>query len=224
VAVSGPASEGEAWERVAGMLGEGRKLLGSHWTFNLWNDPKRLAFVLSRYKFAAKMACAGRSVLELGCSEGIGAPILGEHATRYVGVDLDAPAIETARANWMDACFEFVAADFLGESLGAFETVVSLDVIEHIQPDYEDLFLETIEKNLGGDGIAVIGTPNVTSERYASPLSREGHVNLYDHDRLRASLGRLFHNVFMFGINDEVVHTGYAPMCHYLVAVGCYRR
>ena len=101
---------------------------------------------------------------------------------------------------------------------------MSLDVIEHIQPDYEYLFLETIDKNLAGDGIAVIGTPNVTSEQYASPLSREGHVNLYDHDRLRASLGQLFHNVFMFGINDEVVHTGYAPMCHYLVAVGCYRR
>ena len=92
--MSGPASEGEAWERVAGMLGEGRKVLGSHWTFNLWNDPKRLAFVLSRYKFAAKMACRGRSVLELGCSEGIGAPILAELATRYVGVDIDAPAIE----------------------------------------------------------------------------------------------------------------------------------
>lgn len=222
--MSGPASEGEAWEQVTGMLGEGHKLLGSHWTFNLWNDPKRLAFVLSRYKFAAKMACRGRSVLELGCSEGIGAPILAEHATRYVGVDMDAPAVETARANWTGERLEFVAADFLGESLGAFETVVSLDVVEHIEPDHEQLFLETIGKNLAGDGIAVIGTPNVTSEQYASPLSREGHVNLYDHDRLRTSLRRLFHNVFMFGINDEVVHTGYAPMCHYLIAVGCYRR
>jgi methylase of polypeptide subunit release factors len=59
--------------------------------------------VLSRYKFAAKMACRGRSVLELGCGEGIGAPILAELATCYVGVDMDAPAIETARANWTDA-------------------------------------------------------------------------------------------------------------------------
>src|SRR5262249_34885242 len=38
-----------------------------------------------------------------------------------------------------------------------------------------------------------------------------------------------FDNVFMFGMNDEVVHTGYAPMCHYLwsLAVGVreeYRR
>jgi hypothetical protein len=29
-----------------------------------------------------------------------------------------------------------------------------------------------------------------------------------------------FRNVFMFGMNDEVVHTGYGPMCHYLWMVG----
>jgi hypothetical protein len=25
-------------------------------------------------------------------------------------------------------------------------------------------------------------------------------------------------------MNDEVVHTGYAPMAHYLIAIGCTRR
>jgi hypothetical protein len=28
-----------------------------------------------------------------------------------------------------------------------------------------------------------------------------------------------FHNVFVFSMNDEVVHTGYYPMAHYLFAV-----
>jgi hypothetical protein len=49
-------------------------------------------------------------------------------------------------------------------------------------------------------------------------------VNLYEAPRLRDSMERIFHNVFMFGINDEIVHTGFAPMAHYLVAVGCYAR
>ena len=36
---------------------------------------------------------------------------------------------------------------------------------------------------------------------------------------LRELMGRYFQNVFMFGMNDEVLHTGYGPMCHYLWAL-----
>ena len=34
----------------------------------------------------------------------------------------------------------------------------------------------------------------------------------------------LFHNVFIFGVNDEVVHTGFIKMAHYLIGMGCYRK
>ena len=218
------SGEKELWGRVTDMLGSGEKELGSHWTYNLWNDPKRLAFVLSRYKFAAKVASSGRRVLELGCSEGIGAPILAERASAYTGIDIDEPAIEAARRNWTGDRFEFLAGDFLDKPVGAFDSVVSLDVVEHIQPESAQLFFDAIAANLDGDGLAVVGTPNATSEEYASEASRRGHVNLYEAPRLKESMGRIFHNVFMFGINDEIVHTGFAPMTHYLVAVGCYRR
>jgi len=30
--------------------------------------------------------------------------------------------------------------------------------------------------------------------------------------------------VFVFSMNDEVVHTGFYPMAHYLLAVACHRR
>jgi hypothetical protein len=36
---------------------------------------------------------------------------------------------------------------------------------------------------------------------------------------LKATMSRNFHNVFMFSMNDEVVHTGYHKMAHYLFAV-----
>jgi hypothetical protein len=35
---------------------------------------------------------------------------------------------------------------------------------------------------------------------------------------------RFFHNVFMFSMNDEVVHTGYHKMAHYLFALCCGKR
>jgi len=198
--------------------------LGGHWSFNLINDPKRLAFVLARYRFAARMAGRSATILELGCSEGIGTPILTENGAGYVGVDLDAEAVAAGRANFASDSCAFIEADFLEQSFGRFDCVVSMDVVEHIEPEREDLFFRTVHDNLNEDGVSVIGTPNIASERYASEASRQGHVNLFDGTRLRAAMERCFHNVFLFSMNDEVVHTGFEPMAHFLLAVGANRR
>ena len=214
----------DRWADVAGRFDAQPVELGQHWSYNLRQDPKRLAFVLSRYKFAARLACEGRRVLELGCSEGLGAPILSEAATCYVGVDLDAEAVAHAEANFADQGRSFLHADLLGQRFGTFDAVISMDVVEHIDPGCEDLFFRCVFENLGEDGIAVIGTPNVTAEAYASEASRQGHVNLMDAERLTAALGRVFHNVFIFSMNDEVVHTGFRPMAHFLLGLGVYKR
>lgn len=198
--------------------------LGPQWSFAIHDDPKRLCFVMARYKFAAKMACKDRRVLELGSSEGFGGVILAEFAKSYTGIDYDREAIAAARANWTDPKFTFIQDDFLEKKYGDFDAVVSHDVIEHIQPEYENLYFDTVCRNLVPDGRCVIGTPNKTAAAYASATSNAGHVNLYDHNRLRASMLRYFRNVFMFGMNDEIVHTGFPSMAHFLVAVGCSLR
>jgi hypothetical protein len=41
---------------------------------------------------------------------------------------------------------------------------------------------------------------------------------------LKKTMQQFFHNVFMFSMNDEVVHTGYHPMAHYLLAVCAHRK
>ena len=86
-------TESAIWQDVKDLIGQRRITLGGHWSFNLRKDPKRFPFVLARYKFAAKIACKGADVLELGCSEGIGTPILAEFAKSYTGVDMDADAV-----------------------------------------------------------------------------------------------------------------------------------
>jgi 2-polyprenyl-3-methyl-5-hydroxy-6-metoxy-1,4-benzoquinol methylase len=221
--------EKAAWDQVKGMLGHERMTLGRHWSFNLRNDPKRFAFVLSRYKLAARLACKGKRVLELGCSEGLGAAILGEHAASYTGVDLDGEAIEVAKRNFPQ--HSFVHDSFIHDSstpegarYGEFDVVVSMDVIEHIEPPREPLFFDAVLRNLQPDGMAVIGTPNITSAPYASAMSNAGHVNLFSADRLDAAMRQRFTWVFPFGMNDEVAHTGYAPMCHFLISLGCRKR
>jgi len=50
-------------------------------------------------------------------------------------------------------------------------------------------------------------------------VSLAGHINLKSAATLRESLARRFTNVFIFSMNDEVVHTGFTPMAHYLFAL-----
>jgi 2-polyprenyl-3-methyl-5-hydroxy-6-metoxy-1,4-benzoquinol methylase len=217
-------TEKDVWDEVKRLLGNKEIRLGQHWSFNLYNDPKRLSFVLSRYKFAAKMSSRDRNILELGCSEGIGAPILSETAKSYTGVDMDVDAIDAAKKNLSSDKINFILDDFLGKAYGKFDAVISLDVVEHIIPECEHAYFKTIYANLVEDGIGIVGTPNVTSSTYASLASQTGHVNLLDEHRLRAAMENLFHIVFVFGINDEIVHTGFSPMAHYLVCIGCRKK
>ena len=170
------------------------------------------------------MSGVRKTVLELGCSEGIGAPILTEEASGYLGVDLDKSSIETAQQNFQSEKMSFVYDDFMGKSFGSFQTVVSLDVIEHIYAEHESCFFETICSNLAENGMAIIGTPNITSSPYASETSNAGHVNLYSLSRLKSVLQNYFHNVFPFGMNDETLHTGFAAMSHYILCVACNKK
>jgi SAM-dependent methyltransferase len=215
--------EKELWDKVIDMHGRGKKVLGQRWSADLLREPKRLGFVLSHYKFAAKMACRGRRVLELGCGEGIGTPILAEFASSYMGVDPDQSAIASAGENWVNEKVRFVEGDLLDQSYGVFDSVISLGVLEQIHREQAPLFFSTIAKTLGEDGIGVIGTLGPASQAAAPADSHLAPPNLFDASRLDAAMRRVFHNVFLFGLSDEVVHTDYSA-APYLVALGCNKR
>ena len=67
----------------------------------------------------------------------------------------------------------------------------------------------------------IVGIPSIESQKYASKQSKEGHVNCKNGEEFRSVMLEYFENVFMFSMNDEVVHTGYFGMSHYLIAVAC---
>ena len=80
--------------------------------------------------------------------------------------------------------------------------------------------MESILKNIQEYGMCIIGTPNITSAEYQSEASKIGHINLYSYDRIKNLMNEYFHHTFMFSMNDEVVHTGFGSMAHYIFAVG----
>src|ERR1700734_2911483 len=61
-------------------------------------DPKRLSFVLSRYKFVSKMLeNENFKVLEVGCSSGFGSRIVRQSVGNLIATDFDPVFIEDAK-------------------------------------------------------------------------------------------------------------------------------
>jgi 2-polyprenyl-3-methyl-5-hydroxy-6-metoxy-1,4-benzoquinol methylase len=196
-------------------------------TNQAWNDdPKHLLFTLSRYKFVSKMLAGRDHVLEVGCADAWATRIVVQAVKKLTATDFDPVFVDDVRQR-MDPKWKFHIEqhDLLaGPFPGTYDAAYALDVIEHIQPKDEVVFTGNIAKSLHAHGTLILGCPSLQSQTYASPQSKAGHVNCKTGDSMRALLSQFFHNVFVFSMNDEVVHTGYAPMAHYVFGMGCGRK
>ena len=190
----------------------------------VWHeDPKRLVFTLSRYKFVAKMLTGKNRVAEIGCGDGFGARIVKQEVRQLTITDYDSYFIK----RFEDIVSEeypisAVEHNILEGPLGQkFDAIYSLDVLEHIPINHEDVFVKNIINSLGSNGIVILGMPSIESQTYASPASKEGHINCKTGKDLKLFLEKYFHNVLLFSMNDEVVHTGFEKMAHYLFVICC---
>jgi 2-polyprenyl-3-methyl-5-hydroxy-6-metoxy-1,4-benzoquinol methylase len=188
---------------------------------NTWHsDSSRLAFVLSRYKFVSRMFENYEQVLEIGCGDGFASKIVADKVRSLVLSDIDPLFVEEAQrintnTNMQFRCIDFVK-DFTREP---FDGIFALDVFEHINPESENIFLRNIVKSMAKSGVLIIGIPSLESQKYASDISRKGHVNCKSKFDLQNSLKKHFTNVFTFSMNDEVLHTGFHGMSHYLICL-----
>lgn len=199
--------------------------LGRYASFWFHKTPRRVLHCMSYYKFASKLIGKGKRVLDVGCNEGLGTFLIGKECGFAKGVDFDEDAIVQAQKNFNEPFVEFEAGDFLkSEDTGNWDAVINFDVIEHILPEHAHDFIEGIAKELTPEGLCVIGTPSKISQDFASEVSKKGHINIYSHERLEAEMREHFEFVFMFAANDEVVHTGYLPLAHYFITVGCKKK
>src|SRR5262245_19300616 len=98
--------------------------------------------------------------------------------------------------------------------------VYSLDVIGRLRGEDEHAYITNLTKSLEDDGVLIIGTPSAESQIHSS---LQGKTTAYHNYRngleLRALMERYFDRVFIFSMNDEVVHSGFHPMAHYFFAV-----
>jgi hypothetical protein len=76
--------------------------------------------------------------------------------------------------------------------------------------------MRAIVRCLHPDGVLLTETSNVTASQYASPKNEVAHISLNSTKMLEEMTRKYCKNVFMFGMNDEVLHTSYAQICHYI--------
>lgn len=203
--------------------------LGSWTSESMMHDAKHLSFVLSRYKFVAKILEGRKGVLEIGCGDAFGAPIVAQAVEKLYAVDWEEKLVKdnVERLSFIKN-ITFIHHDINTASVNVQENnmdidaIYNIDFIEHIDPLKEDAVMINMIHSYKSkeNAVMIIGTPNISASQYASPQSAVLHINLKSFDTLKFLLNKYFYNVLMFGMNDEVVHTGYAPMSHYLWGIG----
>lgn len=204
----------------------GIETLGLRGSESWYEDPKHIVFRLSRYKFVSKMLSGYDRVLEIGCGDAFGTRIVQAEVGKMTATDFDPVFIEDVKQRMVPRwAFDTFVHDMLdGPVPGEYDAVYALDVLEHIDANKEHVFLGNAFAGLGLHGVGIIGIPSLESQPYASVQSKAGHVNCKSAPDLKKAMQQHFHNVFMFSMNDEVVHTGFHKMANYVFAIGAGKR
>lgn len=202
--------------------GEGKEVLGRMATNRWRSDSKLLGVTLSRYKFVSKMFTGFESVLEIGAADGWYSRVVLNEVRALTLSDFDKIWLEDFESQEVYTIrgTEYLIHDFAKQKLDrSFNGIYALDVLEHIQPTNQRRFLSNVCSSLLPKGVAIFGMPSAESQVYASEGSKIGHVNCQSGNELKENLSEYFNNVFVFSMSDEVVHTGFMPMAHYLLAL-----
>ena len=80
----------------------GAETLGMMTSQAWYDDPKRLAFTLARYKFVAKMFSGRKHVLEVGCADAFATRIVVQETERLTATDFDPLFIEDVQKRMSD--------------------------------------------------------------------------------------------------------------------------
>jgi ubiquinone/menaquinone biosynthesis C-methylase UbiE len=137
-------------------------------------------------------------VLEVGCGEGRGLELVIPRSRTFTAVDKIEPVIHQLQKKFPQGTFKSMNIPPLGGLAdNSYDTVISFQVIEHIEND--SLFLAEIRRVLKPGGMALLTTPN----RRMSLSRNPWHVREYLAPELEALARKHFADVTMNGITGN---------------------
>lgn len=152
--------------------------------------------LLSAYVFSQKYIKG--DVLELGCGEGRGIDIILRKSKSFTAIDKIKDIIEKLSSKYKDNVF--ISSNFpplTDIEDNSFDTIISFQVIEHIQDDNQ--YISEIDRILRPGGVALITTPNIKMTLTRNPW----HVREYTSEELNNLCRKYFSQVDVLGISGN---------------------
>jgi len=206
----------------------GRGLLSRVLTSNqIWaDDPRRLAILLTRYRFIAKLLDGRKLVGELGCSDALGTRLVMHTVGNVAVYDANPKLIDDVRQRHSQRWpIEAHLHDILENPLPhVHDGLYGLDLFERISRTEELAYLNNIRASLSDDGILIVGSPSAGSGLHNSPPDKKDHPNSRSDAELKALLLNFFYEVFLFSMDDGVVHIGPSQKSDYVFALCCQKK
>lgn len=157
---------------------------------------------LAKYQFAAQYS-KGAVVLDAGCGSGYGSSLLCKKgAKKVVAIDKSGKAIDFAKSHYKKRCIEFTMMDCTKMSFenNSFDSVVSFEVIEHIQSPRD--YLKEIRRVLKKGGYFILSTPNKIFGSFQEP--NPYHKHEFEFWELKRLLQKYFSVTQIYGF--DIVH------------------
>lgn len=173
-----PNQDGGVWQ-VGRFLGSGYQYLAV------------MHSVLALVEHARSDARHPERILDFGCGDG---RVIMELLCRYrdletlIGIDVSEKALAFARAwTWGEGCVKFFSnLGELPQDCLPFDTVIAMEVFEHVQPDDLSVLLHSLHDVLHPGGILVVSVP--TTNLPVNPK----HYQHFTVDSLLAVTGKFF--------------------------------
>lgn len=140
-------------------------------------------------------------LLEVGCGEGRGIDMLLPYIASYSAIDKIDTAVARLKEKYPSGTFISGHLPPLPFQDASFDSLVSFQVIEHIEDD--TLFLKEIHRVLRPNGIGLITTPN----RLMSLSRNPWHVREYTGEELTGLAKTIFQHVDVKGVagNEKIM-------------------
>ena len=147
------------------------------------------------YLFSKKY-CRDKTVLEIGCGEGLGAYEMSKIAKSVVAIDKDEGTIRKNKKTYVSENLSFLAGPFEETVIeGKFDVILVFQFIEHVKNI--DLVLEKIINHSKKGSLAIFSTPSKTRSSFAE---NPYHFREYNSKELLKILSKYFGKVKIYGL------------------------
>lgn len=145
----------------------------------------------------------GRTVLDIGCSAGVGANLLSHQARFVWGVDINEEAVRFATRAFKRPNLDFTVMDIEKppeREMAKFEIITMLETLEHLEHPEEAL--NNIKRFFTPQTIAFITIPNYANEEVRSNQDKHGfHLSNWDAGAFYELLTKHFQAVVLYSVD-----------------------